>query len=690
MTFSEVTSRLSGVKARGGDQAVARCPVHDDRTASLSVGRGDDGRVLLHCHAGCATDDVLAALGLIAADLFLETVAPLPPPVSVRLPTRPRPESPGATYDYTDLEGVLLHQVVRGTDKSFRQRRPNGKGGWTWRASGHHVPYRWPELSGQSAVWIVEGEKDCNALWAQSIPATTNAGGAGKFGPSEAAGLVEAGVTSVFVVPDNDIPGRNHADQVITACRAVGLTATLVVLDGLEPHGDVSDWLADPGHTPALLLARGTAAAADPSPRTASALSDVAPVLDFLSAPVTFEETSEGRYRLSFATLGVTFEVAHLRRERQRDLHGELKVRTTMLGARCVGDLLSSANLNFSSQQARQKLSTFLAGRSGAPQLDWLGAIEIVCARVTDAEESGAPILPLSSYELPRPTESWLAGGMPILQQHPMILFGDGGAAKSYIALHVAVTLAHRGIRVLYADWEFSGEDHRERLGRLAGADVPENIFYTRLAAPLVQESPRLAAFIHAESIDYIICDSVGFGVPGRPEDAEHATAYFRALRSLKIGSFLIAHTTKNAETNQQAPFGSAFWSNGARSIWHAKRGTGPAPDPRCVDVALTHKKASTGALLPARGLRFMFGAADTRVSTFDVATNPDLAGSLPIWQRLRSLVASGGGRTIKELALELDEKPESVARTVLRMNIFERDGEDRIHLAGARDAVVL
>jgi hypothetical protein len=85
-----------------------------------------------------------------------------------------------------------------------------------------------------------------------------------------------------------------------------------------------------------------------------------------------------------------------------------------------------------------------------------------------------------------------------------------------------------------------------------------------------------------------------------------------------------------------------------------------------------------------------MFGAADTRVSTFDVATNPDLAGSLPIWQRLRSLVASGGGRTIKELALELDEKPESVARTVLRMNIFERDGEDRIHLAGARDAVVL
>lgn len=48
----------------------ARCPAHDDRHPSLSVRRGDDGRVLLHCHAGCSIAGIVASLGLTASDLF--------------------------------------------------------------------------------------------------------------------------------------------------------------------------------------------------------------------------------------------------------------------------------------------------------------------------------------------------------------------------------------------------------------------------------------------------------------------------------------------------------------------------------------------------------------------------------------------------------------------------------------------
>ncbi len=60
-----------GCQPRGpGDQLTARCPAHDDRNASLSVGTGHDGRALLTCHAGCPTLDVLAALGLDWSDLF--------------------------------------------------------------------------------------------------------------------------------------------------------------------------------------------------------------------------------------------------------------------------------------------------------------------------------------------------------------------------------------------------------------------------------------------------------------------------------------------------------------------------------------------------------------------------------------------------------------------------------------------
>ncbi|WP_062469493.1 hypothetical protein [Variovorax boronicumulans] len=50
----------------------ARCPVHDDRSPSLSIKEGEDGRVLLHCFAGCPPQEVVAVLGLTMADLFPE------------------------------------------------------------------------------------------------------------------------------------------------------------------------------------------------------------------------------------------------------------------------------------------------------------------------------------------------------------------------------------------------------------------------------------------------------------------------------------------------------------------------------------------------------------------------------------------------------------------------------------------
>jgi hypothetical protein len=64
-----VLDRLAGVR-RSGSGWVARCPAHDDRRPSLSIAEGEDGRVLLYCHAGCATRDVVAAMGLRMADLF--------------------------------------------------------------------------------------------------------------------------------------------------------------------------------------------------------------------------------------------------------------------------------------------------------------------------------------------------------------------------------------------------------------------------------------------------------------------------------------------------------------------------------------------------------------------------------------------------------------------------------------------
>jgi hypothetical protein len=67
--IDKVLAHLQGVR-RSGDGFTARCPHHDDRQASLSIKEGVDGKVLLHCHAGCPTLDVVASAGLAFVDLF--------------------------------------------------------------------------------------------------------------------------------------------------------------------------------------------------------------------------------------------------------------------------------------------------------------------------------------------------------------------------------------------------------------------------------------------------------------------------------------------------------------------------------------------------------------------------------------------------------------------------------------------
>src|SRR5258705_267491 len=67
--LEHVLGKLDGVKKTTAGW-MARCPAHDDRNASLGIREGDDERVLINCHAGCATESVLTAIGLTMRDLF--------------------------------------------------------------------------------------------------------------------------------------------------------------------------------------------------------------------------------------------------------------------------------------------------------------------------------------------------------------------------------------------------------------------------------------------------------------------------------------------------------------------------------------------------------------------------------------------------------------------------------------------
>ncbi|MBU4399979.1 MAG: hypothetical protein KKE86_11670, partial [Planctomycetes bacterium] len=217
----------------------ARCPGHADDRASLSISAGDDGRTLLHCHAGCALDAILGKVGLTKRDLFSSNG-------DGRAPTAKREV---AVYDYRDEQGDLLFQVVRFDPKDFRQRRPKEGGGWEWKLGDtKRVLFRLPELLAAdpaATVFVVEGEKDCDRLAALGLVATTCCGGAGKW---RAEYNVHFAGRPVVVLPDADAPGRKHAQQVAAALHGTAASVKVVKLPGIADKGDVSDWL-DAGRT---------------------------------------------------------------------------------------------------------------------------------------------------------------------------------------------------------------------------------------------------------------------------------------------------------------------------------------------------------------------------------------------------------------------------------------------------------
>ena len=254
-----VLSRLHGVKQVGKDRWQAFCPSHenppDGHTRSLSVCRGDDGRALIRCHAGCPTSEVMASIGLTMADLFPDGLPPRPRSPGRRTPQktrqrdgRPRRDKPGriiALYDYLDALGKLLFQVVRFEPKDFRQRRPDGRGGWLWNLDGvPRVLYRLPDLlAADPAAWvyIVEGEKDVDNLRALGLAATCNPGGKMKWKHFSDDSALDG--RRVAIIPDNDADsgGMEHAQDV--AARLHGRAAGVRIVELPGDVKDASEWL---------------------------------------------------------------------------------------------------------------------------------------------------------------------------------------------------------------------------------------------------------------------------------------------------------------------------------------------------------------------------------------------------------------------------------------------------------------
>lgn len=248
-TWRRITSvtraKQQGVMWRG------HCPAHDDKTPSLSIGRGKDGHIWLKCHTGCSTASICEGCGLKQTDLYPSKKEDKPQYVDHEF------------FDYRDERGKLLFQVIRGrladpfrwpkADlKEVKQRRPDGNGGFVNNTRGvRRVLYRLPELlkSKGSTVWVAEGEKCVECLREMGLVATCNPMGAGCW-DAEYSKFLEG--REVVILPDNDAAGVAHAISVAT--KTYGIASKIQMLElwrswpAMPEKGDVYDW-AQAGHS---------------------------------------------------------------------------------------------------------------------------------------------------------------------------------------------------------------------------------------------------------------------------------------------------------------------------------------------------------------------------------------------------------------------------------------------------------
>jgi hypothetical protein len=244
----------------------ARCPAHEDGTASLSIGEGRDGRVLLKCHAGCPTKEIVAALGLEERDLFEVDSAATTTKSSSSKATKKAGKAYATAdaaqkayerthgecsyrYEYRDAKDRLPYVVLRwDRPDDTKEIRPISKHPDGWRQE--HMPEPRPLyllrsiLSDPSSrMYVVEGEKCVHALVALGLLATTSSGGSNAAGKADWSPLAGR---EVVILPDNDDAGRKYAEEVAEILQRLDPPAIVrvVELDGLAPQGDVADLAA--------------------------------------------------------------------------------------------------------------------------------------------------------------------------------------------------------------------------------------------------------------------------------------------------------------------------------------------------------------------------------------------------------------------------------------------------------------
>jgi len=142
-------------------------------------------------------------------------------------------------YQYTDASGKVLYHNCRFEPKAFRQCSADGLT-WSTKDIKPKVPYNLSKVINAEIVFIFEGEKDCNNAAKLNLVGTCNVAGAGNWTKDLNQHFKDK---EVFLIPDNDEPGRKQMAKVYQNLKGTAANIKLLELPGLPEEGDFTDWL---------------------------------------------------------------------------------------------------------------------------------------------------------------------------------------------------------------------------------------------------------------------------------------------------------------------------------------------------------------------------------------------------------------------------------------------------------------
>ena len=255
VNFLIITELLDGLKQVKGTngQYTAKCPAHDDHRNSLSVTEGEDGRILLHCHAGCTPETILAAMHLDMKDLY-----PSKEERNAAKTGRSEKGSVTEEYVYYDSDSTPILKKLRlqfHDRKEFRWQHFDGCR-WRYGRNGIDPPlYNQNAMANDGQIFVVEGEKDVLTMKRMGLTAVSLADGASSRWREEYGPLFHG--KEVFILPDNDAPGWKYASML--AENIYRFTDHIKILDlkrkwkDIPDKGDISDVAVTVGDQEAIL-----------------------------------------------------------------------------------------------------------------------------------------------------------------------------------------------------------------------------------------------------------------------------------------------------------------------------------------------------------------------------------------------------------------------------------------------------